>query len=246
MNTKSPTSEEKEVLSSLGYCCICTSPSLRVTCTKILGSPLYYCTKRVFKLSVLFSSFSESPPHLEVPRTEGYTNADTRRRTDSIQHVEPITFEHWKVKRRIVATVDRPACKMKWVLCKNRHECNRPLRNWTINCGTLIREFHSFFGIGNIRVATEKHWWADICSIVRDLREDTSCLVNPAITALWRLWYKSLTLFYRLEQWRGGHRPLWIKINLKKVQRILNQYWSNWNMLKTENDFFLSLSLSLW
>ena len=48
--------------------------------------------------------FPPTSEYLSV-RTVGYTNADIRR-TDSIQHVEPIAFEHLKVKRQIVATVD--------------------------------------------------------------------------------------------------------------------------------------------
>ena len=61
---------------------------------------LQSCTKKEFSRVPL-------PPtskYLSV-RTVGYTNADIRR-TDSIQHVEPIAFEHLKVKRQIVATVD--------------------------------------------------------------------------------------------------------------------------------------------
>ena len=71
------------------------------SCTKILGSPLYKVVQKKRFLVFLFPPTSE---YLSV-RTVGYTNADIRR-TDSIQHVEPIAFEHLKVKRQIVATVD--------------------------------------------------------------------------------------------------------------------------------------------
>ena len=49
----------------------------------------------------LLSCFLKVP--LSLHCTVGYTNADMRR-TDSIQHVEPIAFEH--LKGEILATVD--------------------------------------------------------------------------------------------------------------------------------------------
>ena len=144
MNTKSPTSEE-EVPSFLGYC-LCTSPSLRA-----LHAPKYSaaCSTKLF---------------LKVPLslhcTVGYTNADMRR-TDSIQHVEPIAFEHWKVKRQIVATVDWPHAK--WNGSYVRTDTNAT-DLWEIEQLTLwnsaFQRIPQLFGFGNgFKVATAKHRW---------------------------------------------------------------------------------------
>ena len=178
----------------------------------------HYCTKRVFKSFVSF--FQQIPPS---PQSTSQLALHSRSQRYQYKYEDgkyPTCRTHriWTLKGETSNCCDRwSSCKMKWVLCKNRHECNRPLRNWTINCGTPIREFHSFFGFGNTKLPqknTDELIYDP--SIVRHLREDTSCLVNPAITVLWRLWYKSLTLFYRLEQWRG-RAP--VTMNKNKFQK---------------------------
>ena len=146
---------------------------LSMSCTKILGNSLFYCTIRVSKSFVSFSPcFSLSPPPTYQPQrcffrcTLKYTDADIIR-TDSVQHVEPIAFEHLNVRRQILATVD--PCKMKWVLTVrtgNRHLWEiEQLQLWN----SLRIESSTVVGWGWttwLPIAQKKHRGADICSIV--------------------------------------------------------------------------------
>ena len=124
----------------------------------------HYCTKRVFKSFVSFF-FSKSPPRLKAPLSwhciVGHRDTNIRRRTDSIQQVEPIAFEHWKVKRQIVATVDWPHAK--WNGSYVRTDTNAT-DLWEIEQSTLwnsaFQRIPQLFGFGNgFKVATAKHRW---------------------------------------------------------------------------------------
>ena len=180
---------------------------LSMSCTKILGNSLFYCTIRVSKSFVSFSPcFSLSPPPTYQPQrcffrcTLKYTDADIIR-TDSVQHVEPIAFEHLNVRRQILATVD--PCKMKWVLTVrtgNRHlwEIEQLQLLWNslrtesstvVGCGTLweLRVPQSLVGDGQLGCRLHRKNTEELIYVrLFHLREDTSCLVNPAITRLWR------------------------------------------------------------
>ena len=200
---------------------ICTSPSIPHHAPKY--SPLLY--KKSFQIICLVFFFSKSPPSLKAALswhcTVGHRDTNIRMRTDSIQHVEPIAFEHLNVRRQILATVD--PCKMKWVLTVrtgNRHlwEIEQLQLLWNslrIESSTVVVvelsenwEFHSrWLGMDNLVAActekTPRSWYMFDCSTYGKTHHVWSI---PAITALWRLWYKSLTLFYRVEQWREGTR----------------------------------------
>ena len=160
---------------------------LSMSCTKILGNSLFYCTIRVSKSFVSFSpNFSLSPPPTYQPQrcffrcTLKYTDADIIR-TDSVQHVEPIAFEHLNVRRQILATVD--PCKMKWVLTVrtgNRHLWEiEQLQLWNslrIEISTVVVvelsenwEFHSrWLGMDNLVAhcteKTPRSWYMFDCS----------------------------------------------------------------------------------
>lgn len=149
MNSKSPTSEE-EVLSLPSY--ICTSPSL-IPHHAPNYLPLLY--KKSFQIICLVFLFEQIPPS---PQSASQLALDSRLHRYQYKEEDgkyPTCRTHriWTLKGETSSCCDRwsASCKMKWVLCKNRHECNRPLRNWTINCGTLlIREFHSCLGSATV------------------------------------------------------------------------------------------------
>ena len=140
---------------------ICTSPSIPHHAPKY--SPLLY--KKSFQIICLVFFFSKSPPSLKAALswhcTVGHRDTNIRMRTDSIQHVEPIAFEHWKVKRQIVATVDWPHAK--WNGSYVRTDTNAT-DLWEIEQLTLwnsaFQRIPQLFGFGNgFKVATAKHRW---------------------------------------------------------------------------------------
>ena len=157
MNSKSPTSEE-EVLSSLLHLYVAVNSA---SCTKILATTV----QKEFSNHLSRFFFSKSPPRLKAPLSwhciVGHRDTNIRRRTDSIQQVEPIAFEHWKVKRQIVATVDWPHAK--WNGSYVRTDTNAT-DLWEIEQSTLwnsaFQRIPQLFGFGNgFKVATAKHRW---------------------------------------------------------------------------------------
>ena len=121
MNSKSPTSEQEFLL-------LHPFPSFHVMHQDTRQLPLLLYNKSFEIICLVFPllQFIPPPPTTQPQRcffrcTLKYTDADIIR-TDSVQHVEPIAFEHLNVRRQILATVD--PCKMKWVLTVrtgNRH-----------------------------------------------------------------------------------------------------------------------------
>ena len=165
MNSKSPTSEQEFLL-------LHPFPSFHVMHEDTRQLPLLLYNKSFEIICLVFPLLQFIPPPTYQPQrcffrcTLKYTDADIIR-TDSVQHVEPIAFEHLNVRRQILATVD--PCKMKWVLTVrtgNRHLWEiEQLQLWN----SLRIESSTVVGWGWttwLPIAQKKHRGADICSIV--------------------------------------------------------------------------------